>query len=132
MLVLIAAALIQALPAQGQVPVRTEADRCRGIHMPDGGEGVNLIWTTFRGPEVNLRDIGSRMQALGARIEVGGESGSPAELLVSYWDDLDVRAIAGVLNDTDAGRFGPVTTDDFAMDIATLPADKCIRFTGTP
>jgi hypothetical protein len=94
--------------------------------MPNGAEGVNLLWTTIRGPEEKLSEIGGLMRALGARVW----NESPGEIRAAYSDGLDVRAIAALLNRIDAGEFGATTTDDFAMSLDTLPADRCIRFRG--
>lgn len=125
--------LVQAAPVQAPLPpARKPGEWCRGIHMPNGQGGVNLLWTTIRGPEDRLKEIGQQMAALGARVSTAaGEDSRPA-IRVEYQDDLDVRAIGRLLNAIDAGKFGPVATEDHAMPLDTLPADKCIRFVPMP
>jgi len=126
-------ALIQAPPTQMPLPpARKAREWCRGIHMPNGQGGVNLLWTTIRGPEATLTQIGAQMTALGARVSSGDGDPAGSEIRVAYQDDLDARAIGRLLNQIDAGKFGPVTTEDFAMALDTLPADKCIRFIAKP
>ncbi|HYE29253.1 MAG TPA: hypothetical protein VEA61_13615 [Allosphingosinicella sp.] len=133
MIGLFLAALVQAPAAPVSIPPgRKPGEWCRGIHMPNGKGGVNLLWTTIRGPEDKLTEIGGRMKALGARVSTEGARIGPGEIRVAYQDDLDVRAIGRLLNQIDAGEFGPVTTEDFAMALDTLPANKCIRFVAKP
>ena len=127
--ILIVSVLMQAPPAQASSPRPARQGWCRGIHMPNGREGVNLLWTTIRGPEEALRTIGDRMKALGA--DVSETNGQP-EIRAHYRDDLDVRAIGRLLNQIDQGEFGPVTTEDYAMSLDTLPVDRCIRFVPRP
>lgn len=101
---------------------------CRGIHMPNGTpEGVNLLWTTIRGPKDRLQPIRRRMERIGARIHVEGWDEDGAQIRAAYQDNLDAKAIARLLNEIDAGKHGPVTTEDYAMSADTLPAGKCIR-----
>lgn len=126
-------ALIQASPpAAGGPPDRKPGGWCRGVHMPNGQEGVNLLWTTISGPDDRLKAIAGRMKALGARVATEGGTLEPGQIRVHYQDDLDARAIGRLLNELDSGKFGPVTTKDFAMGLETLPADKCLRFVARP
>lgn len=118
-------ALAQVPSAQPPAPPQRSA-WCRGVHMPNGSVGVNLLWTTIRGPDARLSEIGERMRALGAGIHIEG----PGEIRATYKDDLDARAIGALLNAIDAGEFGPLTTQDFAMSLDTLPEDRCLRFRG--
>lgn len=125
--------LVHALPAHAALPSqRKPGEWCRGIHMPNGQGGVNLLWTTIRGPEAKLKEIGARMTALGAMVSTEGAQLVPGEIRVAYQDDLDARAIGRLLNQIDAGNFGPVTTEDLASALDTLPPDKCIRFVPRP
>ena len=123
----IAALLLAAQPGVPVTPpARGPTDWCRGIHMPNGEGGVNLLWTTFRGNPENLRVIRGRLDELGAWFSDDDSGGS--EMRAYYRDDLDVRSIASLLNAVDRGEFGTVTTEDYAMPLNTLPADRCIRF----
>lgn len=108
-------------PAAG-APARTGL--CRGVHMPNGAEGANLISTTIAGPADKLADIAKRLTDLGARVTPRASD----EIYATYTDDLDAMAIGGLLNAIDKGEFGPVTTKDFALPLWSLPADKCRRF----
>jgi hypothetical protein len=129
MIAFILLAAVQPPADAPATPAARTSRLCRGVHMPDGqGGGANLLATTIRGPEEKLRLIAARMEAIGARVTILSEG----EIRVGYTDNLDARAIAGLLNAIDRGEFGPVTTDDFAMGLETLPADRCIRFRGRP
>ncbi|HEU0099010.1 MAG TPA: hypothetical protein VFQ67_09570 [Allosphingosinicella sp.] len=122
-------AVVQGASGAAAVPPGPAATgRCRGVHMPSSTGGANLLWTTIRGPEEKLGEIGKRMAAIGARISAR----SPTEIVARYTDDLDATAIGRLLNRIDAGEFGAVTAEDFAMSLDTLPADKCIRFRRRP
>ena len=106
--------------------VRKSGERCRGVHMYNSTGGANLLWTIIPGPAENLAKVRGKFEALGG-MHVPRKGAESTEMMISYRDDMNPKALGSLLNEVDAGKFGPLKTEDFAMALSTLPADKCIR-----
>jgi hypothetical protein len=119
--------LVQTTDLKPVAPiVRENSDWCRGVHMYNSTGGANLLWTTFRGPTEDLAKVRSEFEAIGGRY-VSRKNAGPTEMMITYRDDMNPKAVGAILNRVDAGSFGQVIAEDFAMSLDTLPADKCIR-----